>query len=139
MWHNSSYKHVSTYPRIQFRFNWGITYTKEGKKYYITEDLFRSSVQKARSDASAPRSSNNDFFQNKVWVYSYERKSSYDTNRICRMKDQWGIPHTEQTRIHSIFRGSTESSASQISITLSMLLNIFRKRIIQYNIFNYLI
>lgn len=35
------------------------------------------------------------------------------------MKDQRGIPHREQMRIHSIFRGSaaTESSVSQISIT----------------------
>lgn len=41
------------------------------------------------------------------------------------MKDQRGIPHTEQMRIHLIFRGSIESSVSQISITFKRIIKYF--------------
>lgn len=64
-------------------------------------------------------------------LYPCERKSPYDAERICRMKDQQGIPHTEQMRIHSMFRGSAraEPGVSQVSIARCKL-NIFLRHFI---------
>lgn len=56
------------------------------------------------------------------------------------MKDQRGIPHTEQIRIYSVFRGSAsaELGVSQISITRAdseIFLRIFENLTLEFSHF----
>lgn len=111
---------------IRFVWNsWKGEFAQKNKRVLSNRVPFRAFVwelcmyMEKHNTTCPPKDGPSTLCEQSLRVYPYKHKTSYDIERICRMKDQQRIPYTEQMWIHSIFRRSAMAmvGVSQISTT----------------------